>query len=45
MRLHDELNGIDDNLINQNNITPPAMQLNPYDIFQVLRTYMYAKLN
>ena len=41
MRLHDELNGIDNNLVKQNNLTPPAIQLNPYDKSQVLQSYLY----
>ena len=41
MRLHDELNGIDNNLVKQNNLAPPAIQLNPYDKSQVLQSYLY----
>ena len=41
MRLHDELNGIDNNLVKQNILAPPTMQLNPYDKSQVLQSYLY----
>ncbi len=45
MRLHDELNGIDNNLIKQNNLTPPAIQLNPYDNNLTLFICSYLDIN
>ena len=41
MRLHDELNGVDNHLTKQNNLTPPPNILNPYDQIQVLQSYLY----
>ena len=41
MRLHDELNGVDNNLIKHNNLAPPLIQLNSYDKSQVLQSYLY----
>ena len=41
MRLHEELNGIDGNLIKQNNLIQPTLPLNPYNQVQVLQSYLY----
>ena len=41
MRMHEELNGIDGNLIKQNNLIQPTLPLNPYNQAQVLQSYLY----
>ena len=41
MRLHEELNGIDGNLIKQNNLIQPTLPLNPYNQVQILQSYLY----
>ena len=41
MRLHDELNGVDNHLTKQNNLILPSVNINPYDYSQVLQSYLY----
>lgn len=41
MRMHDELNYVDANLIKETNLIQPPMPINPYDQKQVLLSYLY----
>jgi len=41
MRMHEELNGVDNSLIKDNSLIEPQMPLNPYNQMQVLQSYLY----
>ena len=41
MRLHEELNGIDNSFTNTNKIEPPSQNINQYNNAQVLQAYLY----
>lgn len=41
MRLHEELNLVDNSFINVNNIFPPSKPINHYDPNQILQCYLY----
>ena len=41
MRMHEELNGVDNSLIKDNSLKEPQMPLNPYNQMQVLQSYLY----
>ena len=41
MRMHEELNGVDNSLLKQANLVEPPMPINPYNQQQVLQSYLY----
>ena len=41
MRMHEELNGVDNSLLKQANLVEPPMPINPYNQGQVLQSYLY----
>ena len=41
MRLHEELNGIDNSFTNKNYIEPPSQNINQYNSSEVLKAYLY----
>ena len=41
MRMHEELNGVDNSLLKQANLVEPPMPINPYNQTQVLQSYLY----
>ena len=41
MRLHEELNFVDNSFTNKSNLRPPDENINPYDCNQVLNCYIY----
>ena len=41
MRMHDELNYVDGNLIKESNLIQPPMPINPYNQNQVLQSYLF----
>jgi len=41
MRMHEELNGVDNSLLKQTNLVEPPMPINPFNQQQVLQSYLY----
>ena len=41
MRLHEELNFVDNSFSNKSNLPPPDQDINPYDFKQVFQCYLY----